>query len=154
MVKCHLGQMYTVVFHKGVCLVLSCLSSYLPDVVECYVKIFADDTKVVTHVQCEEDCHKLQGDLERLSQWSDMWQLKFNVSKCGVMRYGHQPTQNTYRMSEEGSYRDLGVMEEEKDLGVKFDLSSSQSMQQWWQTTLLEKCIFSTTLFKFLNNIA
>ena len=50
-----------------------------------------------------------------------MWQLKFNVSKCGVMHYGHQPTQNTYRMSEEGSYRDLGVMEEEKDLGVKFD---------------------------------
>ena len=60
----------------------------LPDVVECYVKIFADDTKVFTHVQCEEDCHKLQGDLERLSQWSDMWQLKFNVSKCGVMHYG------------------------------------------------------------------
>ena len=93
----------------------------LPDVVECYVKIFADDTKVFTQVQCEEDCHKLQGDLERLSQWSDMWQLKFNVSKCGVMHYGHQPTQNTYRMSEGGSYRDLGVMEEEKDLGVKFD---------------------------------
>ena len=95
----------------------------LPDVVDCYVKIFADDTKVFTQVNDEEDCRNLQRDLENLSQWSDKWQLKFNVSKCGVMHYGNQPTQQIYTMSEEGDRRELGVLTEEKDLGVKFDPS-------------------------------
>ena len=90
---------------------------------ESYVKIFADDTKVFTHVQSEDDCCKLQKDLDSLSLWSDRWQLKFNVAKCGVMHYGMQPDPKTYSISEEGSRWQLGVLEEEKDLGVKFDPS-------------------------------
>ena len=88
---------------------------------ENYVKIFADDTKVFTRVQSDDDCCKLQKDLDSLSLWSDRWQLKFNVAKCGAMHYGSQPDPKTYSMSEEGSRRQLGVLEEEKDLGVKFD---------------------------------
>ena len=95
----------------------------LPDVVDSFVKIFADDTKVFTHLQSDDDCCKLQKDLDILSLLSDRWKLKFNVAKCGVMHYGLQLDPRSYSMSEEGSRRQLGVLKEEKDLGVKFDPS-------------------------------
>ena len=86
------------------------------------VKIFADDTKLFSSIKSKEDCKKLQADLESLSQWSDRWLLRFNVSKCGVMHYGLQKEeQYTYTMHEEGIERALGVLQEEKDLGVMFD---------------------------------
>ena len=62
-----------------------------------------------------------------MSEWSDRWQLKFNVSKCGIIHYGRQQVDFTYSMSEEGKRRNLKVMTEEKDLGVKFDASLSFS---------------------------
>ena len=96
----------------------------LPDSIESLVKIFADDTKVFTSINSEDDCAKLQADLESLSQWSDKWQLRFNVGKCGVMHYGQDHDQfHTYTMHEEGVERQLGILQEEKDLGVIFDPS-------------------------------
>ena len=120
------GQMSLVAYLKAVCwgpILFVIFINDLPDVVEICVKVFADDTKVFTHVQSDDDCTSLQRDLEKLSTWSDTWQLKFNVSKCGVMHYGRQPSFYTYSMSEEGIRRDLEVLEEEKDLGVRFDPS-------------------------------
>ena len=93
----------------------------LPDVVSSFVKIFADDTKVFTHVTSEQACRDLQKDLDNLSTWSDTWQLKFNVAKCGVMHYGTQQDKHIYTISEEGIRRNLVEVFEEKDLGVKFD---------------------------------
>ena len=95
----------------------------LPDAVTNMVKIFADDTKLFTHVTNHQDRTNLQQDLDNLSNWSDMWQLKFNVAKCGVMYYGNQQEKHTYTMSEDGVQRNLGEVTEEKDLGVKFDPS-------------------------------
>ena len=83
-------------------------------------KIFADDTKVFTHVLSDDDCCKLQKDLDNLSLWSDRWQLKFSVGKCGVMHYGLQPDPKSYSMSEKGK-KQLGVLEEE-DLGIKWPI--------------------------------
>ena len=51
----------------------------LLDVVESYVKIFADNTKIFTHVQSKDDYSKLQKNRDSLSLWSDRWQLKLNV---------------------------------------------------------------------------
>ena len=94
----------------------------LPDSVAGLVKIFADDTKLFSAIKSKEDCKKLQADLESLSQWSDRWLSQFNVSKCGVMHYGQQKEEQfTYTMHEEGIERELGVLQEEKDLGVMFD---------------------------------
>ena len=79
----------------------------LPESVEGLVKIFADDTKVFTAVHEESDCKRLQKDLDYLSDWSDRWQLRFNISKCGVMHYGNQNEKFTYNMQEEGVKRNL-----------------------------------------------
>ena len=93
----------------------------LPDSIEGLVKIFTDDTKVFTAVYEDAGCRRLQKDLDNLSDWSDRWQLRFFVGKCGVMHYGNQQEKFTYKMQEEGVERDLVETKEEKDLGVIFD---------------------------------
>ena len=46
------------------------------------IKLFTDDTKVFATVNNEEDKNSLQGDIDKLMNWSDTWLLKFNKSKC------------------------------------------------------------------------
>jgi hypothetical protein len=53
----------------------------LPDALENMIKLFADDTKVFASVNNEEDKNSLQGDIDKLMNWSDTWLLKFNRSK-------------------------------------------------------------------------
>ena len=61
----------------------------LPDAVKSVVRIFADDTKLYGKASSSEDRAIIQEDLNRLSEWAEDWQLKFNTSKCGVMHFGH-----------------------------------------------------------------
>ena len=93
----------------------------LPDDLKGHVKMFADDTKVYSHIRNNDDCELLQNDLDSLSNWSEKWQLKFNVGKCGIMHYGHQREEFTYSMREGQDRANLNVRKEEKDLGVVFD---------------------------------
>ncbi len=60
----------------------------LPDIVKNLMKIFADDTKIYSTVRRDEDCIKLQEDLNNLFDWSNTWNLKFNSSKCKSMHIG------------------------------------------------------------------
>ena len=43
----------------------------LPDALENMIKLFADDTKVFATVNNEEDKNSLQGDIDKLMNWSD-----------------------------------------------------------------------------------
>ena len=47
--------------------------------------LFADDCLLYRVINSVEDSNRLQGDLDRLSEWANIWQLKFNVSKCTVI---------------------------------------------------------------------
>ena len=49
---------------------------------------FADDTKISRRVDSEEDGGVLQEDLDRLVEWSEVWQMRFNVDKYKVMHFG------------------------------------------------------------------
>jgi len=49
---------------------------------------FADNTKVFCQVNGERDREQLQADLNRLTEWSEKWQMPFNTSKCRVMHLG------------------------------------------------------------------
>jgi hypothetical protein len=52
-------------------------------------KLYADDTKILSEM-ISEDCEtKLQSDLDRAFEWTQVWLLKFNIKKCVVMHYGH-----------------------------------------------------------------
>ena len=44
--------------------------------------MFADDTKIFRVIRNKEDYVTLQNDLNCLYRWSQLWQLKFNISKC------------------------------------------------------------------------
>ena len=53
-----------------------------PECVESCCKVFADDSKIYS-LAC--NCTKIQEDIYRLQEWSDMWNLYFDVTKCMVM---------------------------------------------------------------------
>ena len=36
----------------------------------------------------EEDCQRIQQDINRLETWAERWRMEFNLYKCKVMRFG------------------------------------------------------------------
>ena len=78
------------------------------------VSKFADDTKVGGKVLTTADCENIQRDLDRIVQWSEKWQMPFNVDKCKVMHVGPRNIKHTYNMAG----RPLQVVQEESDLGI------------------------------------
>jgi ribonucleases P/MRP protein subunit RPP40 len=75
---------------------------------------FADDTKLFGSVGTLEDIEQIRRDLERLFDWPETWQMKFNLAKCMVMHIGGKNSKARYVV--EG--KALSVITEEKDLDV------------------------------------
>ena len=50
------------------------------------LRLFADDCLLYRTIKSIEDSIILQKDLELLSQWATVWQMKCNISKCVVIR--------------------------------------------------------------------
>lgn len=75
---------------------------------------FADDLKVFREITGKIDHEKLQSDLDKLVEWSETWQMKFNFSKCKVMHMGRVSNRDSYGMGGQ----DLEHIDREKDLGV------------------------------------
>ena len=78
------------------------------------VSKFADDTKIGSIVDSEEDYLGLQWDLDQLGQWADEWKMEFNLDKCEVMHFGRSNQGRTYSVNG----RALGRVTEQSDLGV------------------------------------
>ena len=69
----------------------------IPEMVNCSIKMFADDTTLFRTVKSIDDCNILQNDLDTLSQWTNEWLLT-NVDKCKVMHIGkNNPKYNEKR---------------------------------------------------------
>ena len=62
----------------------------LDSVIVNHVLKFADDTKDFGSINHADDSIKLQEDLNKLFNWSQDWQMKFNVDKCKVMHLGRK----------------------------------------------------------------
>jgi hypothetical protein len=90
----------------------------IPDIVESNIKMFADDTKIWLKVISQFDIETLQGDLNRLCEWSRKWLLKFHVGKCKRMHLGHSNTHHEYTMADGACEMILIESEKEKDLGI------------------------------------
>ena len=60
--------------------------------------------------------NKLQEDLDALYDWSITWGMKFNVSKCNILRVArtHTVFDREYTLGGES----LNIVESEKDLGI------------------------------------
>ena len=84
------------------------------DLTSSFLSKFADDTKMASIVETEEDRKKFQAGVDGLATWSKDWQLLFNVGKCKVMHFGARNNKFNYTMD---GVR-LEEVEVEKDVGV------------------------------------
>ena len=51
------------------------------------VNLFADDCILYKAISSVEDCNELQNDLNTIYyQWSQKWQINFNINKCVVLK--------------------------------------------------------------------
>ena len=72
-----------------------CFSADLKNVVKySEISIYADDTKLFKGIENKLDCHLLQQDLDAISQWANIWQLRLNPDKTkrltiGKIRYDY-----------------------------------------------------------------
>ena len=85
---------------------------------------FADDTKLGIDDRSNTSVRDLQADLKKLGEWSEMWQMPFNVEKCKVMHIGHNNLNANYELLG----HNIESVDREKDLGVLIskDLKFSQ----------------------------
>ena len=84
------------------------------------VYLYADDMKIFREVNSVEDCHKLQGDLDNLFDWTKESLLKFHPDKCISMRLGsgkrktylpaHTYNMNNVPLTHSHAEKDLGVI--------------------------------------------
>ncbi|KAF2354420.1 Reverse transcriptase domain [Trinorchestia longiramus] len=76
---------------------------------------FANDTKLCHRAFTERDRATIQSDLNRLLQWTETWQMSFNIEKCSVMHVGannrhFQHTMYNIPIETVQQQRDLGVI--------------------------------------------
>ena len=83
-------------------------------VLDALIQMFADDTKVATTIEKEEDGEKLQQIINNLVEWADEWKMSFNVDKCKIIHAGHNNPRRKYFMKG----KELKEENDEKDLGV------------------------------------
>jgi hypothetical protein len=103
---------------------------YINDLPDCVhhsnIYLYADDAKMFKSINCRLDCLLFQQDIDSISAWCTLWQLKLNILKCLYIRYGlvNRPT---FDYSISGIL--LKKVMSTKDLGVVFDSKLSFSEQ-------------------------
>ena len=60
----------------------------LPTNITCNVSLYADDTLIYQEVNTDEEAAKFQKIIDAVHEWSQRWQMPFNVSKCHAMTFG------------------------------------------------------------------
>lgn len=81
--------------------------------------LFADDLKFFRCIKSINDCHLLQDDISKLSQWCTKNQLYLNVAKCQCFSFCRNFSEIIFDYKIENQV--LERVREKKDLGVVFD---------------------------------
>ena len=113
---------------------------------------FADDTKLFSKVGSNINCAKLRANLRKLYNWSEDWQMLFNLDKCTIMHFGYNNPNNIFLL---GGHI-LETVDEEKDLGVMMwkDLkNSSQCVKIVKTENKILGMITRTFTFKTKDNL-
>ena len=96
----------------------------IPDSLQNFCKIFANDTKVYAAVDKRSDPESLQQDLLKLSEWSRIWLLEFSIQKCKLVQYGNVKYDFEYKLKDkDGNLQVLPKDTKEKYLGIWFQNS-------------------------------
>ena len=90
----------------------------LPNVVQRFMFLFADDTKLFPSTVNDLDVALLQANIDRFLIWSKNWSLNLSISKCKCMKIGiSNCSSHSYLINGES----LCTTTNEKDLGVFTD---------------------------------
>lgn len=62
------------------------------------MRLFADYTLIHSTIESCNNAAKLQSDLKALQEWAQKWQMKFNPSKCHILRISRKqnPVESKY----------------------------------------------------------
>jgi ribosomal protein L29 len=93
----------------------------MPEVVDSSIRLFADDAKLFSTANSSFERTQIQSDLDRLTEWSNKWLLRFNAKKCAVVHLGYKNERRKYEMKGEPENTVLAESDCEKDLGVFVD---------------------------------
>ena len=92
----------------------------MPELVDHFCKLFADDSKLIAIIRNSVDQAVLQSDLDKLVDWSVNWKLGFNEDKCKVMNIGNFAIGKIVlsMKSSSGEIKELNETLVERDLGI------------------------------------
>ena len=82
-------------------------------------RLFADDSVLYKRITTPEDSKLLQNDLDALVDWENKWSMRFNASKCQLLRITNKrkPILASYSIHE----HELELVDAAKYLGVHID---------------------------------
>ncbi|KAK6191216.1 hypothetical protein SNE40_002953 [Patella caerulea] len=81
------------------------------------LRLFADDCVIYTPINSPEDHLALQKDLNTLVDWSNTWQMQFNIEKCAVMKISTKRKTSHFDYKMEGM--SLEIVKNHPYLGVE-----------------------------------
>ena len=115
----------------------------LPQNVQSQVRLFADDCLLYRPIKSMEDQQQLQEDLTSLESWATLWGMKFNPSKCYIMRISRskQPMEHYYTLNDHV----LEQVSENPYLGVLI----SEDLK--WTKHINKTCKRATSVLSFLR---
>ena len=134
---------------------------YINDLIDCLppssnptlfaddLKLFSDQTPVLAgNSPSNVSSPLLQSSLNKLSEWSNVWQLPINVPKCSVLSISNskfplkrQYDINSYQIPQVITYSDLGVIIDEKLSFSAHILSVTKKAYR--QSSLITRCFRS-----------
>ena len=115
----------------------------LPDAIDSQVRLFADDTVLYRTIKSDTDHHRLQTDLDKLSDWAKAWDMQFHPDKCLVMNISKKrhPSKFTYSLHN----TDLKTTDTAKYLGIII----SQDMK--WTKHITQTCSRANRALGFIK---
>lgn len=92
---------------------------FINDIVKCVdsqIRLFADDCVCYRIIRNINDCLALQKDIDRLGKWARDWGMRFQPSKCNMIRFSKKKMNTLFDYTLEGSK--LVFLDRIKYLGV------------------------------------
>jgi hypothetical protein len=92
----------------------------LVDVISNRAILYADDTKILSPINGNDDAAALQLDINSIISWTNKWLMKLNIDKCKVMHFGKNNNQHVYTMNDYDTNMPihLSTTDAERDLGI------------------------------------
>ena len=88
---------------------------------QCNIQMYADDLKLYTILNMDDDSKVMQAKLDILYKWSCDWQLQISYKKCHVMVVNKVRRQHNFSFNLKIGTSAIATVNEVRDLGVIVD---------------------------------